>query len=629
MRGAFFTLAVVMLIGAQQPPTFRSGVEVVTVDVAVLDGTGRPLAGLRADDFELLVDGQPREIVSAQFVRNRTGARRRVLQAPADAPPLVASNEHTLPGRLILLAVDRRSIRRAEGMAALRAAADFVDGLDPADRVAAVGLGQGDPLEFTTDHAIVKRRLSTLTGLADRLDSRQIGLAEALAISDGQLAPLDQAVQRVCGGRLGSLSRADELARGRNPCPIHIEQESRAIAQYTRAQAQQSVGAIVDLLRHLAPIEGPKTLILVSEGLVAEPQRIDFTPLAAAAQRARVSVYVLHAEPPLFEAGDSAVSPTLREDFNVRADGLWRLAGATGGTVFPLVGTGKRQFDRILQELSAYYLLAFDERPSDRDGRPHRISVAVRVPGTIVRARAAFEVPADASGASSTEARLVQLLRGRRGATELPLRLAAYRSRGTGAETVRTIVGVETDPSDVTFGLVVVDVGGVVATSARHRTAAGRSVFDVLLKPGRYLLRAAAIETAGRVGTVEYTIDIGLPQEGEFETSDLVLAERPPDGAGALTPIVDRTSATALVALLELYPATGEPSASVLIDVAAAGSRATVLRTRVTAGRVDERRWIARAPLDLSALAPGRYLVTATIASAPGLTVSRSFLLVR
>src|SRR5688572_19738546 len=54
--------------GTGKPPTFRSGVELVTVDVTVLDRQGHPLKGLAPADFVVTVGGQPRRVVSAEFV---------------------------------------------------------------------------------------------------------------------------------------------------------------------------------------------------------------------------------------------------------------------------------------------------------------------------------------------------------------------------------------------------------------------------------------------------------------------------------------------------------------------------------------------------------------------------------
>jgi len=64
------TLAAVMLsapvpapASPQQPPTFRSGVELIEVDVSVIDREGRPIADLQASDFTVTVDGGPRRVV--------------------------------------------------------------------------------------------------------------------------------------------------------------------------------------------------------------------------------------------------------------------------------------------------------------------------------------------------------------------------------------------------------------------------------------------------------------------------------------------------------------------------------------------------------------------------------------
>ena len=46
----------------QQPPVFRSGVELVHLDVSVLDGNRRPVRGLGPADFTVTEDGKPQNI---------------------------------------------------------------------------------------------------------------------------------------------------------------------------------------------------------------------------------------------------------------------------------------------------------------------------------------------------------------------------------------------------------------------------------------------------------------------------------------------------------------------------------------------------------------------------------------
>jgi hypothetical protein len=81
-------------------------------------------------------------------------------------------------------------------------------------------------------------------------------------------------------------------------------------------------------------------------------------------------------------------------DSSAFADGLSMMAAAAGGELFRVFTDADQAFDRVLRETSAYYLLAVEPLESDRDGRPHRIEVTVRKPGTTVRSRRTIVVPA-------------------------------------------------------------------------------------------------------------------------------------------------------------------------------------------------------------------------------------------
>ena len=178
---------------------------------------------------------------------------------------------------------------------------------------------------------------------------------------------------RECGVPLTTSENPRRLAENeglRDPCPTQVEQESRAVAQESRTESRLSLEALASLIARLASIEGPKTLVLVSEGLVAEPQLFDLTPIGAAAQAARVTIYVLQLDVPIVEASDTRVSPSAQLDRQLRGDGLARLAGSARGALFQLVGADPYPFRRILRELSGYYLVAF-EADDGRSRRPH------------------------------------------------------------------------------------------------------------------------------------------------------------------------------------------------------------------------------------------------------------------
>jgi len=63
---------VLLLLSTQQAPQpkpgFKSDVTVVEVDVVVTDKSGRPVRGLRREDFEIFEDGSPVEIATFSAV---------------------------------------------------------------------------------------------------------------------------------------------------------------------------------------------------------------------------------------------------------------------------------------------------------------------------------------------------------------------------------------------------------------------------------------------------------------------------------------------------------------------------------------------------------------------------------
>ncbi len=602
--------------GAAQQTVFRSGVDVVTADVTVVNGDGRPIPGLGADAFDVKVDGTPRRVVWAEYVPHKVTPLR-----AANSSEHFSTNEEAAPGRVVLVAVDQAHIRRVEGLAALRAAAAFIDALDPADKVAAATINETGAIQFTTDHAGVKRYLQGLTGTATATPVHYtVGLSEAIAIADGSRTRLDQVVLRECGepiARVESQQRIAAANGARDPCPVEIEQEARGIVQQARTDARISIGALARLIGRLAEIPGPKTLVLLSEGLVAEPQLFDLSSLGAAAQAARVTLYVLQLEAPLFEAADTTMSPTMQADLQARADGLARLAGTARGALFHLVGADPYPFRRILTELSGYYLVAFEVSDRDRDGRGHRIDVKTGAPGATVRARPSFTIPA--ASAPIAESDLVRLLRSSAVATELPLRAAAYTFREPQGARLRVIVTAEIDSTapgrDVTLGFVLVDGQGLVAASGGGRTERGRYSNTVVVPAGRYQLKVAAIDESGRQANVTRAFSAVLGGSGTTRISDLMLAD-PTAPDAPLRPTVLRAAGDRVVAYLEAYAPPGWNGAASRARFEIRDSQGVIVGAPLAA---DPRgtgagRWTISSELPIGNLAAGSYEVLATIA---------------
>lgn len=615
---------------------FRSGVDLVTVDVTVVGTDGRPESTLTRDDFTLKVDGRPRRVVSAEFVRHSSRtADARQRQMPAH----FSSNEFAETGRLVVVAVDEPHIRRQEGRGAIAAAADFVDGLDTSDRVAVIGLARGGTLEFTSDRAAARRRLEGLVGQADsEFLHFNIGLSEAVEIADGGRARLAEVVQRECGRALteylNPARAADETGGGRDACPEQVEQAARATAQYARTQARISLSALEGLIGALRELNRPTTIVLLSEGLVADPRLIDFAELAASAQAARVTIYALHLDTPLFDATQERISPTFLRDVQLRGDGVARLAGAARGAVFRLVGRDPAPFRRIADEMSGHYLIAFEPLRSERDGRVHRIEVAVTRRGPVVRARQAFRIPETVPSARAREQDLVTLLRSASSVTELPVRVATYTYAEPATADLRVAVSIEADsatsaPGGVVLGYVLVDDRGVIVSSGAHRTETGRQAFTARVPRGNYTLRVGGIDPLGRRGLVARSFTATVRQQRNVQVSDLMLAPAPTSADEPLHPAVDRVGGQRAIAYVELSAIGSRPLTDVNVDIVIVRDDAAETGVRVNAEVMQSGGlWArARAELPLDSLSAGRYVAIAHVRNGDAeiATVSRPF----
>ncbi|MBY0493636.1 MAG: VWA domain-containing protein [Cyanobacteria bacterium] len=617
---------------ARAQPVFRSGVDLITVDAAVLDGDGRPVPSLSAEDFRIDIDGRPRRVVSAQFVD---------LSAPINTPIVPAathfsSNAWADDGRIVVVAVDEAHIRRLEGRPALAAASRFIDGLPANDRIGVIGLTSAAGVTLTRDRVALRNRLGTLLGNGDSLSGRfNLGISEALEIADGGRARLADAVLRECGRALTeyvSAARAADDAVGRDSCPEQLEQESRGIAQHAHAQARISLAALEALIARLKELPGPKTIVLLSEGMIVDARRTDVSKLAADAQAARVTIYALLLETPLFDATQERVSPADPRDRQVRSDGIDQVAGAARGAVFRLVASDPAPFARITRELSGQYLLAFEAADSDRDARAHRIRVTLTRGRQVVRARTHFTLPAAAAPARG--AQLSALLRTLSPANELPLGVATYTYAEPSRHALRVVISAQAGSGEKStaawLGFVLIDAAGVVAATATIDSSSGHHAFSCVVPEGRYTLRAAAIDPLGRQGSVERVFSARLGGTTELRITDLMLAPVPATPAEPLSPIVDRASGDAIVAYVEFQSMQSRP-ADVRFEIAR-GPSEPALQSLAAAVSMRGDGWaMARAVIPIGGLAPGVYVARADIgaAGAPSGAVTRPFTISR
>ncbi|MDQ3214073.1 MAG: hypothetical protein M3Q85_15450, partial [Acidobacteriota bacterium] len=182
----------------EQPPAFRAGTEVVSIDVGVVDRRGQPVRGLGPGDFKVTVGGQPRSVVSAEFVDLAPALTETAESSDAG---VISTNEGAGVGRTILFIVDQNTLDLGAARQVARSSAHFFTGLTFADRSALALLPIGPNVQFTWAHARVRDALQRVVGTGGTRQTWEYGsLADARDIASTGTMALRTLGERECGG---------------------------------------------------------------------------------------------------------------------------------------------------------------------------------------------------------------------------------------------------------------------------------------------------------------------------------------------------------------------------------------------------------------------------------------------
>ncbi len=155
---ALLTVAAPAIVAQQVPepaPSFKVGTEAVTVDVGVIDRQGQPVRGLETGDFTVTVAGQPRRVISAEYVEHANVQR--LLTSTSEVVP-VSTNENPGFGRLIMFVVDQSTLESGAARQVARSATRFFERLTVADRIRGhAPAGRTEPGIHVESHADARR----------------------------------------------------------------------------------------------------------------------------------------------------------------------------------------------------------------------------------------------------------------------------------------------------------------------------------------------------------------------------------------------------------------------------------------------------------------------------------------
>ena len=398
------------------PPTFRSPVVAVPVDVRVTDNrTGKPVTDLEQQDFTVLEDGVRQDV--RLFVVQRFDGTEAV---PSPDPKSAASATAPVgrpPGTLPIAPQTTRvflfvlgSGRLQEPSKGLDATLEFIrTRLRPKDLVAAFAYNRATA--FTTDHERVARVIERFRKENDALD-RDIRFAmEGLAGVYGSRElpkPIKARVDAIFAdaGSLptGSSRSSDELPNAnRIKADLRNEQEAiiqsmidagRAGAESAGAsaplpaldwggfdtfvaqtvQTMRDAGNLYATIAFMQRIEGEKHLVFVTERGFQLPRWDDERDLARVAADARVAVDVLQT--------GGVVDP-------LTAGTLRTLSEVSGGMA-SISEYSRTALARLDEATASSYLLGYYPTNGKWDGAFREISIKVSRPGVTLAYRRGY-----------------------------------------------------------------------------------------------------------------------------------------------------------------------------------------------------------------------------------------------
>src|SRR5271155_1349496 len=372
----------------------RTSSDLVRIDVEVTDKSGKPINGLRADQFVVTDNGKPQAISTFSYADiesiEAAGAEDdKPIVVPVDsagpnAPSEEAISDQLRDRRLIVLFFDITSMQTDDLIRAHDAAQKFVKKqMTKADVVAIVAFSTKLTIlaNFTNDRAVLDKAIAQLTATG----SSDLANPLYAAAQNGEYD-----VQEYTGAAF----TPDET-------------------EFNVFNTDQKLAAVEGLANVLAGFPGRKALVEFTGGITqtGEENRTQLRAATDAANRADVSIYSidsrgLFAAPPGGDATTNAATGTSmftgasvfhqtdqREDSR---DTLATLATDTGGKAFFDLGDLSDAFPAIQRDNGGYYLIGYNLGADVKhDGRWRAIRVKVNVPGAHVRFRDGYYAPRD------------------------------------------------------------------------------------------------------------------------------------------------------------------------------------------------------------------------------------------
>ena len=393
--------------GEEEAPSFETRVEQVIVDAVVIDKKGNPVPGITKDDLVILEDGVRQEVVSFEAVRLPDEP-----SAEPPPPPRVSTNTGvaTQRGRVFVIVFDDLNLTAERSNQAKAAVASFLaTGVREGDYVTLISTGGG---AWWTERMEAGRE--PLIEIVKRLEGRRVRDIDPEYLTDWEAMRIHiyhdelvigQVLRRYenLGVQRLTNSNPSALLAGTTADPVLA---TRASMQYFQARTRnQAILQVLErALNSLAGVRGRKSVILVSEGFIDDPNLEEFRRVHAASRRTNAAVYFVNAQglsgmPIEFTAqfGPAPVAKDIGFAYSTLGmidDGAEGIAEDSGGFSVKNTNDLDAGILRISRESQTYYLIGYNPTNTARDGKFRKIEVdLVDGKDLKVRARKGYYAP--------------------------------------------------------------------------------------------------------------------------------------------------------------------------------------------------------------------------------------------
>ncbi|MFL6333690.1 MAG: VWA domain-containing protein [Pyrinomonadaceae bacterium] len=364
----------------------RIETELIQTGVMVFDKAGKFVEGLRQEDFELTVEGNPRPI---SFFDRVAGAPSSV-PAPARASRTPAPNVMTAAApreaRTVILFADDLHLSFEDRKRARDLIKHFIDEELADEDMAAVVSSSGRVgfLQQFTDNKDVLRAATARLGddnLRDASDRLRPPMAEYQALLIDRYDP--DVTKKFAAAII-----QEGLAFDEDDATQQARSRARLILQTAALVARRTYTALEQALRRSAQLPGRKIVLFISDGFLLDTANTDSSQrlrrITDAAARANAVVYTfdavgLEARPP-DGAGPGGFRVQAGSRFEMQ-DPLAYVAKETGGRFFKNHNDMRPNVSQALAEASRYYLLAWRPDPELRGGKDRLRRIEVKVKG--------------------------------------------------------------------------------------------------------------------------------------------------------------------------------------------------------------------------------------------------------